>query len=668
MSSISRWDIFTPVSEDKMKTEAETDIVPSSVDPVLPLSEDSHDKNNVKDEILREVRFLETRIAVFVAETFPNGLQAITNEAGEITDHHHHDDRLYYLHPFADPKFQIPSVITVKDEILDDEELNSCITFANVSTTSWLPAPDDEETLEHCKELQYLNAVGTITYPFAWYNSVYKRKRNSGINKLVRVSLEEGKSERLYIPFLGISDESLCRKNRGDAVGVGKYSGVDNPTFQKLLVATNKRLVKVWMGELKHHFSLNENQAQIPYLEEWFGTEEGRKHFRGWCEKLGKQNSHRSGGGPHGQGKAMDVNYEFNPWVPLVQTEGIHNDGTYRRRTTRVGFGKVGEKSKGTDLSGTYVPAIQVYERSLRVFIDLSKPEEQLGPEEGFNNVAYSEHLGERYYRNHHNWRLESNSELLQPTVRDVYTYYSALNWIIRFYFNFKYERMQIRKKLDETINDYTSDNKEDMHGVTDGNTGQEIWEKFKEEVDNSRLPGTSHLLILNKHFPKEEQERVDREPGESATTTLVQRLQEANILDELDVRFCFEGDGVTTRFQCLRLNTETVDAVELQNDTTIAGIGTAIAKQIEEDHDNMARGMRYKSSRRDPCNGIFNNSFNFIMALCYLLDDSSRLKLRAFGNFSPSGGGDFQHFDYDVISTKTGRSAARRDLEYSSS
>jgi hypothetical protein len=424
-----------------------------------------------------------------------------------------------------------------------------------------------------------------------------------------------------HVPFLGMP--------------ASKRATVSNSTWQEFLTAANKRLVKNWMGILKH--MIGDTPEKVALLNEWFGTEEGRRHFRGWAQQLGTQGGDRkSATSAHGAGKAMDINYDYNPWCPVCKNERPAAGETFRMVGEKIPAPKnPGDKDSKKEMENDENLTFQqildrcgrAYDRTLRMHVPLKT---EANDDRGFK------HFARTYYRNHHDWTLSDSTDGNWPLSPDqVYRSYQILNWSIRFYFHYLYGQIAIYRK------EYKSPNNPDellpepndnancynIHTGVPGKAanGAALWARIKADIDNGNLPPTAEILIdkdnLEKNLPD------DKRSG---------------IVTQLTVRYPFESSDRIV----YRLSFEKT-AADLITEELAGPVGKAILDQIEDDHHALSLGMLYTyPGRRAPCNGVFNFSYETVLALCYLLEDP--LRVRAFGCFSPNAGGDMQHFDYD--------------------
>jgi hypothetical protein len=378
-------------------------------------------------------------------------------------------------------------------------------------------------------------------------------------------------------------------------MGSRSAPGLRDVDFQRFMLAANKRMVRQWMGELK--YMVGTNPADLAYLYRWFGTSAGQDHFRNWAQKLGSMNGWRDSAGAHTAGKASDINYEYNGWCPVC----AHHDGPPEV------FRMVGEPGRDS----AYVPAGKLYDRALRVFLPLhvSEPDDPNG----------AKYFARKYYRNHWDWQLPQlnqapPSSTSKLPVDYVYRCYQTLNWAIMFYFNYAFDRLGVEKQdsdaLDPAINRST-------HGSALSDAL--VWERIASDIKGNYLPATSELLC---------------EPAVVPAEAVVH-------FEAIQMRYPFEGRS--TKLLRLALNaTKAAEIVQAKHEQLI---GSAVNAQLAADHKAGANALVYSGESRDPCRGVFNHSYEFILATAGLLDDVKQA--RCFGSFAEGQAGDMQHFDY---------------------
>jgi hypothetical protein len=410
---------------------------------------------------------------------------------------------------------------------------------------------------------------------------------------------------------------------------------VSDSNYQKFLTAANKRLIKHWMGNLKYISNLTTDE-QEKKLYDWFGQEDGRRHFRGWAEQLGKLGGDRdsSGTSAHSKGKAVDINYDYNPWCPLCN----HSDNG-KKETFTISGEQLNKKNRDAIEAGestTYTNiqnrCAKVYDRCLRMFVPVVR---STADDNGMK------HFARTYYRNNHDWILTDSTTGLPPFSPDqIYKQYQILNWSIRFYFHYVYQQIaefrktypekpgtpvpagsKPKKKIDEPEdlpNGYS------LHSKSIASS-TELWDRIKSDIDKYNLPKEAEILIEKKIFDKH----------------VTDADVKARLFEELTVTYPFESSSETV-YRFIYSKSKVTDV----KDTDVDTLGKVILEQIKGDHNALSLGMLYTyPGRRDPCNGVFNLSYETFLAMCYLL--SSNTQCRMFGAFSPNQAGDMQHFDY---------------------
>jgi hypothetical protein len=379
-------------------------------------------------------------------------------------------------------------------------------------------------------------------------------------------------------------------------MGVRRPATTSNRTFQQLLTAVNKRLVKAWMGELTRALGTTSNRQQ---LADWFASDDGRNHFRQWCQALGTQGGDRGqGNSAHGNGKAIDMNYDHNPWVPLCSTNGRTMSGEDFGRTDQLAnyrshFGDPGEVFRACG---------RIYDRALRLFVPLVT---------SATDPNGTRHFSSTYYRHHHDWTPTRAAAAAPPYTADqVFNFYQVLSWSLRFYFDYAYGQCSVVR---------TDQNVFSRHTRPDPLV---FWQRIERDWTEGRLPPTAELHVVNRSsIPAAVRDRFD----------------------EVTMQYSFQTDTpVVARF---RLQTQ---MAQVRTDAERTALGTVVLDQVAADHEKMRGGMvTVAPNGRDPCNGVFNHSYEAFLAFCYMLSDPDTRRLRAFGSFGPSAGGDMQHFDY---------------------
>ncbi|MBK8258894.1 MAG: hypothetical protein IPK82_40325 [Polyangiaceae bacterium] len=380
-------------------------------------------------------------------------------------------------------------------------------------------------------------------------------------------------------------------------MGVTNPASTGNATFQKLLTAVNKRLVRCWIGEIKRRFG---SSADLVPLVDWFGSTNGRSHFEQWCQALGTQGGDRKQStSAHGKGKAIDMNYDHNPWIPLCTTNGNSMVGEDHARTED---GLELFKKHFGDPSTVFVECGHIYDRALRLFVPLVTTT---------TDPHGTGHFSSRYYRIHHDWTPTRTPTLAPPyTAEQVYEFYQVLSWSLRFYFDYAYGQCSVAR---------TASNVYTKHSPPDPLV---MWQRIETDWKEMRLPQSAEIHTTDaKSIPK----------------------SVSALFDKVTLKYSYDTGGVkVSRFK-LQTGMAQITTDDMRKD-----MASVFLKQIAADHDMVSRGMVTKApGRRDPCAGVFNHCFEVVMAFCYMLSDPDTKNLRTFGAFSASAGGDLQHFDY---------------------
>jgi hypothetical protein len=369
-----------------------------------------------------------------------------------------------------------------------------------------------------------------------------------------------------------------------------------DPTFQKLLTTVNKRLVKAWMGELKRHLGSSGDKAE---LARWFGSDDGRAHFSKWCQALGTQAGNRDNpASAHGHGKALDINYDQNPWVPLCSGDGTTIKGEHFSATSLPPF-----VANFGDPDDAFRACGRIYDRALRLFVPLVTTEK-----DPYGTRAFSS----TYYRIHYDWTPTRDARDAPPyTAEQVYGFYQILSWSLRFYFDYVYQRCSV-------FRDDTNEYGDHLPLPAPLN----VWRRIEQDWQRGHLAPSAELHVTDPSFI----------PAAAR-----------GLFDDIQMSYSFQRGAV--RVSRLRL-AERMSAIT--TDAQKSALGEAISKQLVLDHTMLSHGMVTRApSRRDPCNGVFSHCFEVVLAFCYLLKDPDVKRLRAFGAFTNGEGGDLQHFDY---------------------
>ena len=404
------------------------------------------------------------------------------------------------------------------------------------------------------------------------------------------------------------SDKAWYNKDGAAVHFMGRIGDFRDPDFQKFLTAANKRMVRHWMGELL----AMTDQAQQPALRNWFATDEGKRHFGHWCQMVAPHIGYRppkngKPQGAHTAGNGADLNYEFNPWCPVFNSEDNR---------------MIGEDNSKVDSNNAVG---RIYDRALRVFV----------PKTGTDANAQAADLARKYYRNHWDWTPD--------TVQQIYQNYQILNWSLQFYFDILYRRARYPKYLcDFTISDdgehalpagtspaYRCDISCDNNQDTDirtctirrprptMRTAREVWDALAAKIGAGHLPADSAVLC------------------------------EAGVVPAA-VRSYFTAVQLTYPFSQTRTQLQfalTQAGLDAVPDADREAVGRVIAAQIKQDHATLRPQLNSSAGDRDPCRGVFNHSYEMVLAFGRMLTDARMV--RTFGTFVSGAAADMQHFDY---------------------
>lgn len=152
--------------------------------------------------------------------------------------------------------------------------------------------------------------------------------------------------------------------------------------------------------------------------------------------------------------------------------------------------------------------------------------------------------------------------------------------------------------------------------------TGTAVWAAIVDDIARGRLPPTAELVLEENSVP------VALRTGLFAPFNA-------------RIRYPFMAAD-TTVYRVPLTSAQVAAFAAVHAEQTI---GAAAATQIETDHRDFANAIRYSGTNRDPCNGIFNHSYEFVLAVGRMLSDAGQV--RAFGAFATFAAGDMQHFDY---------------------
>lgn len=393
---------------------------------------------------------------------------------------------------------------------------------------------------------------------------------------------------------------------------------VNDPGFQRFTLAANKRMVRHWMGELKH--AVGTDPAALAYLYRWFGSEEGRLHFCGWAQKLGSMIGKKDANSAHTVGKAVDFNYEFNGWCPLFATK----------------LGQMIGESASDEINNAMG---RLYDRALRLLVPVPQdsPDDPKSDDPTVTFAKGASAFAKKFYKNHSDWQSPQLDQSLpsktsEVSVNHVYRYYQILNWALGFYFNYAYDRLFIVK-----MDGAGTDKNNGSHGPA--LPAAEIWRRIVVDIDSGRLPPTSELLC-EKDPDSAPADPIPPGVGSPAAVT-------GSVLAHFEkIRIKYPFSRKALEVYRLPIDKDTREKIATAQHEEL--VGRAVKAQLVADHAAGRKALIYgdETVTRDPCWGVFNHSYEFILAMAGLLKDPSNV--RCFGGFSSGSAGDMQHFDYD--------------------
>jgi hypothetical protein len=417
-----------------------------------------------------------------------------------------------------------------------------------------------------------------------------------------------------------------------------------NDVFESFLITMNKRLIKNWMGIAKYYFKDSDEQTRRT-LYSWFKAREGQEHFRKWCQQLGKQTGQhpdpktikdksKAPKDAHYPGKAIDVNYDINPWCPIYSSGAKKMIGEALKKEKLDLF----VKKKG-DYEALLKRCGRIYDRALRLFVPVVENDgsanqpAQAGPEVAVNfSIKY---FAEQYYRNNYDWKQNWENAAKPPfSAHTVYKNYQILNLSLRLYFHYLFGGMSKHRKDTKMT--------KDKKGVA-----VEVWdmsynlygEHTKKTVDDVMAAIRSDCGQTDRVLPQSSQMLLEEEIFIGAGSKQ----------PSPDIRFFEKLSNIVHPYDATKRTLYRYKFNDAQNtdEATLRTVVGYMVKQIEKDHEDLSYGMMLYdiNTRRDPCNGIFNMSYETFLAFCYLPADAENL--RAFGAFVPGAAGDMQHFDY---------------------
>jgi hypothetical protein len=254
----------------------------------------------------------------------------------------------------------------------------------------------------------------------------------------------------------------------------------------------------------------------------------------------------------------------------------------------------------------------KLYDRALRIFVPI-RAATQDDPHD-------AKRFARTFYRNHWDWQLPALNErepdaTTRLPVDAVYRRYQILSWSLKFYFDYGYGRLSVPRRDSDTID--PSINSETHTEPL--RVGGEIWQRIAADIAAGHLPPTAELLCDPANVPAPA--AVHFEP----------------------MKLTYPFESKSTPVLRLALNAGKVAAVAQAGSQD--EVGGAIRAQLKADHKLGARALDYSGSGRDPCWGVFNHSYEFVLATAGLATDLNHA--RCFGLFSLGTAGDIQHFDY---------------------
>lgn len=359
---------------------------------------------------------------------------------------------------------------------------------------------------------------------------------------------------------------------------VGSFSRGGPKPFMNLLDAVHKRLVTLWIGELKAWVP----SADHDWLTLWLGTAAGRAHFKNWCQLISRIGHWNQDGGPHAEGAATDIDREFNPWAPLFDEKSECMTGE-----------KVGNTNKKRAAVG------MAYDRALRLFVDA----------DGDLSVR-ARLLATTYFRNEFDWT--------PSTIHQVYCQYQALSWSLISYFDYRFDRASVPKSPALGSNASCSRQPDKRGGV-------DLWKKLVDEHAGLHVHPDARLLL-------------------SASVAGKMPDSLAALLTREEIEYPFKSGNNATRDAVYLVPLGSLD--DDLSDSDRLFLGDAIGRQIDADHTAL-----HTAFQRDPCRGLFNMSYDVVMAFGRMLSEEEeyrRMCMFSFGsNPDMAAGGDFMHIDY---------------------
>jgi putative chitinase len=447
---------------------------------------------------------------------------------------------------------------------------------------------------------------------------------------------------RSHPPLLGLLSKMDSKNPKKEIINTLQDQAFTNDVFESFLIAMNKRLIKNWMGIAKYYFKGSDAPTRQK-LYAWFSSDAGANHFRRWCQQLGKQTGKHGNppppgklGSAHYPGKAIDINYDLNPWcpifnqnlrLPVMTGEEIYED----KKRNLDAAGKKRLIAKDAEIpSQSYADLMaaagKIYDRALRLLIPTVESNGQTQPASEVEKLNFSiSYFAQRYYRNHYDWKQDFDDHKNAPFSADqVYKFLQAMNLSLRVYFNYVYGRFGAPRDINAQFAQLNHINQ--THTPRSEN---DLVSAIKNDFNLGCLPPSSQILI----DPETLKVPDPSNPGK-------EKLSEDAALFESMENVIYPYIGNPTVMYRLKLESL------LNDDARLAKALAFMHKQIIMDHHRLSYCMMYNyPDRRDPCNGIFNISYETFLAFCYLPQDAEWL--RTFGAFASGQAGDMQHFDY---------------------
>lgn len=434
---------------------------------------------------------------------------------------------------------------------------------------------------------------------------IYREKHERVVLKSNAVKTEIGEAraappwyneEHQKMHLLGLRSPPLTRTN----------------AFTTMATAVNKRLVRMWMGEIL----AAADKASHATIRNWFSSGDGRVHFQNWCG-LVTVIGHYLSTGEHASGHAIDIDKRSNPWAPVYSSEQ--------------------RKMLGEPPGRMYMDALygRIYDRALRLFLASGAEGDptEMDPD--------AKEFADKYYRNAWDWTPD--------TLREVLIRLQVLNWSLIAYFDYRFRRTRTRKPtwrydFADEWRTYSDACREPSPKPTD----LEIWQQIDYDCTEGRL--SPHAVLIFEKAPPAlgpfATTQTTRDARGQETTKIVRRAADDMIYPHGKTRVW-------------RASLRALLAAATTDDEK-AAMGAALRQQIEDDHQNLRSVIG-----SDPCRGVFNLAYDVTLAFGRMLRDAREvrlLRMLSFGCNPQASGGDFMHLDYRSV-TKLG--AGMREIDY---